>query len=271
MHYDPIKEVLGRQFNRHPLLRRLFYALLNILLLRSWHVRKRLRSLAAALPADASVLDAGMGFGQYTWWMAKRFSRWMITAADIKKEQVDDCTGFFRSQGMGGRIKVTEADLVTWQSPETYHLILCVDVMEHIAEDVKVFESFASFIRPGGSLVISTPSDLGGSDVHSEDDESFIGEHVRDGYSAPDITAKLRTAGFDEVEVSYTYGAPGSIAWRLSMKYPVIMLSRSKLFFLLLPFWYLAVMLPVLLLNTLDVSFAHRRGTGLLVTARRNS
>ena len=45
MHYDPIKELLGRQFNRHPLLRRLFYTLLNILLLRSWHVRKALRRL----------------------------------------------------------------------------------------------------------------------------------------------------------------------------------------------------------------------------------
>lgn len=29
MHYDPIKELLGRLFNRHPLLRRLFYRLLG--------------------------------------------------------------------------------------------------------------------------------------------------------------------------------------------------------------------------------------------------
>ena len=31
MHYDPVKEILGRQFNRHPLLRKFFYVLLNIL------------------------------------------------------------------------------------------------------------------------------------------------------------------------------------------------------------------------------------------------
>jgi len=91
MHYDPIKELLGRVFNRHPLLRRLFYRLLDILLLRSWHVRKTLGRIGPALPSQAKVLDAGMGFGQYSWWMARRFPSWKITAADIKSEQVADC------------------------------------------------------------------------------------------------------------------------------------------------------------------------------------
>ncbi|MFN2335386.1 MAG: hypothetical protein ABR560_00295, partial [Bacteroidales bacterium] len=86
MHYDPIKELLGRQFNRHPLLRKLFYRLLNILLLRSWHVRKALKRLGKTIPSSAPVLDAGMGFGQYTWWMAERFPGWTITAADLKSE-----------------------------------------------------------------------------------------------------------------------------------------------------------------------------------------
>ena len=40
-------------------------------------------------------------------------------------------------------------------------------------------------------LLISTPSDKGGSDVHNDDEESFIDEHVRDGYSIKDITEKL--------------------------------------------------------------------------------
>ena len=122
----------------------------------------------------------------------------------------------------------------------------------------------------GGYLVISTPSDQGGSDVHSDGDKSFIGEHVRDGYSLEDITGKLRTAGYDEINVSYTYGNPGSLAWRLSMKYPVIMLSATKLFFILLPFYYLAVMPFVLALNCADLNGKHVKGTGLLVIARKS-
>jgi len=270
MHYDPIKELLGRVFNRHPLLRKLFYRLLNILLLRSWHVRRALRRLAPALPRDAKVLDAGMGFGQYLWWMASGYPSWKIMAADIKSEQVADCNSFFSRTGLAGRVHAVEADLVTWTSGEKHDLILCVDVMEHIAEDRTVFANFLKMTADGGYPVISTPSDQGGSDVHGDEDTSFIGEHVRDGYGVNEITEKLRTAGYVDVKVSYTYGKPGSIAWRLSMKYPVILLSASKLFFIILPFYYLATMPFVLALNFADLKGKHEKGTGLLVIARNS-
>lgn len=270
MQYDPIKELLGKHFNRHPFLRKLFYVLLNILLLRSWHVRKALKKVSGTLPSSASVLDAGMGFGQYSWWMASRFRGWKITAADIKSEQVADCNAFFLKTGLSDRVKATEADLVTWNNDEKYDLILCVDVMEHIEQDTAVFTSFRRMMNKNGYLVISTPSDRGGSDVHSDDEESFISEHVRDGYGTEEITAKLNDAGFDKVSASYTYGIPGSIAWRLSMKYPVIMLSASKLFFVLLPFYYIVVMPFALVLNLADLNTRHSSGTGLLVIAERS-
>ena len=92
--------------------------------------------------------------------------------------------------------------------------------MEHIEEDVKVFRNFYNSLQDNGILLISTPSDKGGSDVHNEEEESFIDEHVRDGYSIKDISEKLSLAGFRNIEASYTYGKPGNISWRLSMKYP---------------------------------------------------
>ncbi len=270
MHYDPIKELLGRIFNRHPLLRRFFYFLLNVLLLRSWHVRKTLRQSESKLPAHASVLDAGMGFGQYSWWMSRHFPRWTIDAADVKSEQIADCNAFFKEAGVSDKVQAFEADLITWSAVEKYDLILCVDVMEHIEEDQTVFANFYKSLKHGGRLVISTPSDKGGSDVHNEDEESFIGEHVRDGYSINDISDKLNIAGFGKIDPSYTYGKPGSIAWRLSMKYPVMMLSASKLFFLLVPFYYLLVMPLCLPLNLADLKIKHKTGTGLLIIAEKN-
>jgi SAM-dependent methyltransferase len=270
MQYDPIKELLGQHFNHHPLLRKLFYVLLNILLLRSWHVRKAIRRISRELPSSSAVLDAGMGFGQYSWWMASRFHVWKITAADIKSEQIDDCNTFFRKIGMNERVKAIEADLVTWKSNERYDLVLCVDVMEHIERDTAVLASFSEMLNNKGYLIISTPSDKGGSDVHSDQEESFINEHVRDGYGMEEITGKLHEAGFEKVSVAYTYGTPGSIAWRLSMKYPVIMLSASRLFFILLPFYYIVVMPLVLMLNLADLNIRHKTGTGLLVIAEKN-
>jgi hypothetical protein len=92
---------------------------------------------------------------------------------------------------------------------------------------------------------------------------------VRDGYSLEDITGKLNRAGFSRVTAKYTYGVPGSISWRLSMKYPVKMLNVSYLFFIILPFYYIIVFPLSLILNFFDLCIEHKRGTGLLVTARK--
>lgn len=269
MHYDPIKEQLGRLFNKSPYLRKCFYSMLNVLLLRTWHIHKALKNNTRNQTANLRILDAGMGFGQYSFWMANHIRKCTITAVDIKIEQVNDCNGFFRSCGLSERIHATEANLVTYRQDGSFDLILCVDVMEHIAEDTTVFENFSASLCPGGLLIISTPSDKGGSDVHDNDEESFIGEHVRDGYSIDDISAKLTAAGFSSVNASYTYGRTGSIAWRLSMKYPVLMLSFSKLMFIILPLYYLVVMPFCLVLNYLDLIIKHKQGTGLMVIARK--
>ncbi len=97
----------------------------------------------------------------------------------------------------------------------------------------------------------------------------FIDEHVRDGYSIKDIHEKLSSAGFSAVEALYTYGKPGNISWRLSMKYPIKMLNISYLFFLLLPFYYLVCFPVSVVLNIFDLCLTHKTGTGLLVTARK--
>jgi SAM-dependent methyltransferase len=141
--------------------------------------------------------------------------------------------------------------------------------MEHIEEDVAVFQNFYKSLKNNGILLISTPSDKGGSDVHSDQEESFIDEHVRDGYGIKEIIEKLSLSGFSNIEASYTYGKPGNISWRLSMKYPVKMLNTSYLFFLLLPFYYLLFFPVSIILNIFDLFLTHKTGTGLLVTARK--
>ena len=269
MQYDPIKRSLGNVFNRTPFLRKLFYRLLDLLLLRAWHVHKELRSLTPALlkkGSDVQVLDAGAGFGQYTFWLHRKHPSWNILAVDVKEEQVADCNRFFSAIG-GSNVKFTVGDLTTYVKLNYYDLVVCVDVMEHIEPDVQVFKNYFASMKQGGVLLISTPSDQGGSDVHGEGEASFIEEHVRDGYNIQEIQDKLRTAGFSKIEARYQYGSPGKISWRLSMKYPIQVLGVSKLFFLIVPFYYLITYPIAYLLNWLDVSQNHPTGTGLIVKA----
>ena len=271
MEYDPIKRRLGNVFNRTPFLRKLFYSMLDLLLLRAWHVLKELRSLKKrSFSGKIRILDAGSGFGQYSYRMSRIFADSIIKGVDVKQEQIDDCNRFFTSIGLQERVNFEYADLTMFAEPYSYDLILSVDVMEHIEEDELVFSNFYKSLRNNGVLLISTPSDQGGSDTHEHEQDAvhgFIEEHVRDGYGIGDITQKLNHAGFTDIEARYTYGTPGSLSWQFSMKYPILLLGKSKVFYILLPFYYLITFPFCVILNYIDVIFRHKKGTGLLVKA----
>ncbi len=266
MQYDPIKRTLGTVFNRTPFLRILFYKLLDLLLLRAWHLKKEIRKWAEQKPDDIHILDAGSGFGQYSYYLSCFNTNWKIKGVDVKDEQISDCNQFFRRLNKPN-VLFEITDLTKFSEEETYDLIISIDVMEHIEDDVQVFKNFYHSFRRGGMLLISTPSDLGGSDVHDEDEHSFISEHVRDGYNKNEIVEKLKSAGFSKVEAYYTYGIPGNLSWHLSMKYPILLLNASKIFFIVLPVYYLIVFPFAFILNMFDVRMNHSRGSGLIVKA----
>lgn len=266
MHYDPIKRSLGNVFNKNPFLRKSFYKLLDLLLLRAWHVHDELKKWSKGKGDNINILDAGAGFGQHTYYLSSLNPNWKILAVDVKEEQVEDCNRFFSEIGRKN-VNFKIADLTKFVDPDKYDLALSVDVMEHILEDVQVFKNIHASLKPGGMLLISTPSDQGGSDVHGDGESSFIEEHVRDGYNIKEIEEKLRTSGFSKVEARYSYGAPGKISWRLSMKYPILMLGASKAFFVILPFYYALTFPFTYALNYFDSKGKHKTGTGLIVKA----
>lgn len=267
MQYDPIKKSLRKIFNRSAVSRKLFYILLDILLLRAWYIKREIRRFRNQIGNKAEILDAGAGFGQYSYFMSTLSKKWRITAVELKPEQVEDCNLFFSKIQNPQRVFFEEADLLAYRKEERFDLVLSVDVMEHILEDRRVFENFFFSLKPGGMLLISTPSDQGGSDVHHEQDESFIDEHVRDGYNINDLTIKLRNTGFLRVDTKYSYGWPGKLSWKLSMKYPILLLNKTKLFFLFLPFYYLITLPVSLFFNLMDVNKKQQTGTGLIVKA----
>ena len=253
--------------SRNVIPRRIFYLLLDIMFLRSWHVRNTVKSLYSSSDS-ISIFDAGMGFGQYSYFIAKRFRSCKIFGVDVKDEQVEDCNYFFKKRGFKN-VKFEIADLTTISYNNEYDFILNVDVMEHIVEDEVVLKNFANALKKGGKLLINTPSDLGGSDAHDEHDESFIEEHARNGYSKEDITAKLERAGLKVTRFKYTYGKYGTISWRFGIKYPILIAGVSKILILILPFYYFFTLWFILILMWLDTKTDNEEGTGIVVVAEK--
>jgi len=264
MHYDPIKNTIGKYVRKNVFLRKIFYKLLGIMFLREWYVKKRIKELFDINPPE-EILDAGSGFGQYSYFMAKIFSLSKLLGVDVKDDQVEDCNYFFTKSGKTN-CKFEIADLTKIDYNDKFDFILSVDVMEHIEDDLGVFKRFFNALRKNGKLLINTPSNLGGSDAHSEEDDSFIGEHVRLGYSKEDICTKLETAGFKIERFEYTYGKWGNRYWRLAIKYPMLLLNKSQLFFIILPFYYLIIIWWVFLFMQLDINEKDKKtGTGVIV------
>lgn len=263
MQYDPIKNIFARFVSDSVFLRKSFYRVLNVMFLRSWYVRKELKGLRKKFEKrEINAYDAGTGFGQYSFFMAKRLKPINIYAVDVKSEWMEDCKKFFRKINYSN-VSFGVEDLTQINHENKFDLIVCVDVMEHIEDDIKVFENFYRALKQGGFAIINSPSLFGGSDVHGEGDESFVDEHARDGYSHEDLKSKTEPLGFKIYKSKYTYGFWGDKAWRLGIKYPMKALNLSKAFFIILPFYYLLTLPFFLLMNYLDFIFRSKKGSGI--------
>lgn len=265
--YDPVKDRLATLIRNRRWLRSLFYSALDILFLRSWHIRKKLKAIFRGNPQQLRILDAGNGFGQYDSFMLRSLSVDHILAVDVKEDYLDDCRHYFASEIAQGRIIFQKQDLLDFTA-DAYDLVLCVDVLEHIEEDVRVMRNMMESLKPGGYFLMHSPSHLAEEDAG--EDAFFVDEHARAGYSAHELRSKFKQAGLQPLSLRYTYGAAGHTAWVMLIKWPMLLLN--KLGFgavLLLPFWYLITFLPAMLLNWLDTRLVPVHGTGIMGFARR--
>jgi len=80
---------------------------------------------------------------------------------------------------------------------DSFDLVTCLDVLEHVRNDLECIKECHRILRPGGCLVVSVPAlDF----LWSEHDEAIY--HLRR-YSRPGLKAKLLEAGFRIEKITY--------------------------------------------------------------------
>ncbi len=80
-------------------------------------------------------------------------------------------------------------------APEAFDACMCTEVMEHVEEDDKGFAELARVLKPGGLLLISTPTPPA----------PFDPNHVREGYTYEKLRAHLERHGFDLVQHTFCF------------------------------------------------------------------
>ncbi|MGM0589922.1 MAG: class I SAM-dependent methyltransferase [Bacteroidota bacterium] len=269
--YDPVKDRFAAFIKRNRLLRTLFYQLLDLFFLRSWHVRNAVRKQVKESDLEAqswTLLDAGCGFGQYDRFLLNEFDSLQVKAVDVKQDYLADCRYYFDDQIQKGRIRFEKADLLRFTEQPQYDGAICVDVLEHIEEDVTVMRNVAKSLKEGGFFIMHSPSIYAEEDAG--EDEFFVDEHARAGYSKEDLERKLRKAGLEPKEIAYTYGKAGHAAWVMLIKYPMLWFTKWGLAISpLVALYYLVTLLPGLLLMKMDMSGYNPKGTGILALAEK--
>lgn len=268
--YDPVKDRFAAIIRRFRFLRTIFYKLLDLFFLRSWYVRAVLRKFGSRLDRRGrwKLLDAGSGFGQYDRFILKEFDNVQVKAIDVKADYLEDSRVYFKKEIEEGRIVFKQEDLLALSYEEEYDFAICIDVLEHIDEDVKAMFNIQESLKENGYFLMHSPSVF--SEEDADGDESFVDEHARVGYSKKDIRQKLRASGFRPLHVAYTYGDKGHLAWVMLIKYPMLWLNRIKLWALpLLAIYYLFSLPFGLALMWLDMDETNVKGTGIYALAKK--
>lgn len=109
--------------------------------------------------------------------------------------------------------------------------IVCLNVLEHIAEDEAVLQHFYRVLEPGGRAIILVPQHPW---LYAPIDEAL--GHARR-YTAEDLRAKLQRAGFT-VEACRGFNALGMLGWLVSgklLRRRRLSPSQMKVFNLMMP------------------------------------
>lgn len=266
--YDPVKASLGRVVARQPLLRRLFYTMLGALFLRNWYIRRELNRIRNSKP-KWDIFDAGSGFGQFSYKMAKTFPNAKVYSIDVKEEQIEDCTWFSKAVGQTN-VTFEIGDLVQYVKPDSYDLILNTDVLEHVLEDEKMLGNFFASLRKDGRLIATTPASTEGAAQYAEGDISVIGEHVREGYTRQEFIDKATRAGFVVERLDATYGPMwGQVAWKLLQRIPIQLLNISKLFFIIVIPWIIVFYPIAAFAMWMDMRVTNSKAGGWIFVGRK--
>ncbi len=147
-----------------------------------------LRRLPAAAAARPRLLDLGCGPGNMLDLLTERGE---VFGSDFSA----DALRFCRSRQ---HLRVFRADFHQLPlRPESFDLVTCIDVIEHLSDDRRALRELHRTLRPGGHLVLSVPAFQA---LWGDHDELY--GHFRR-YRAAELRDKLREAGFEPSRLTY--------------------------------------------------------------------
>jgi len=266
MKYGPAIDQIDEFFGNSAIGHFILFNALNVLLPRSWHLRRMLKQWQKKARPHQHILDAGSGLGHYSFMLSGFNKSWSVEGIDINGKLVGHCNKVFRKMKREN-VLFKKGDVTERLSTEAYDLILGMDLAEYVEDDDVMLSNFKAALRDNGALLMYTHL-IDEKNPHKKRARmKLVEEQVRNGYTSENIKKKLKEAGFNRIKIRYVFGLAGYLSWNLSVLYPLAMVNVSFLSFIILPIYY-AILLPVILiLNYIETHTGHLTGTAMFVKA----
>ncbi|MBI5865088.1 MAG: methyltransferase domain-containing protein [Planctomycetes bacterium] len=149
---------------------------------------KWVERMAASVPAGARVLDVGAGACPYK----PLFSHCRYFSHDFCQYE-GTAAGPLRERWEYGRIDYVGDITAIPAESESFDVILCTEVLEHVPEPIAAIREMVRLLRPGGRLLLSAPL---GSGLHQQP------HHYYGGYTPHFYRKFLGDAGLEIVAIS---------------------------------------------------------------------
>lgn len=161
--------------------------------MRRWLVLNILRS---ELSPGSRILEVGCGLGELAFALAEQ--EYVVDACDLSVQAIQSAES--RSK-IGRRPNFFVADAASFCAPGQYDAILCLEVLEHVPDDVAMVRNLAHSLKPGGALICSVPHSMA---LWSLSDEAM--GHLRR-YTCQEMRTLLEAAGLS-IKRLFTWGYP---------------------------------------------------------------
>jgi ubiquinone/menaquinone biosynthesis C-methylase UbiE len=153
------------------------------------------------------ILEVGCGIGNFT---SLLMDRELIVATDV----YSPCIDYLKTR-LAGSLKVVPMELdiadPAARELESYEFdtVICLNVLEHVEDDLRALSHMQSVLRPGGRLVLLVPAF---QFLYGTVDESL--DHYRR-YTRKTLLPRMKASGF-KIERSFYMNAIGMTGWFLN-------------------------------------------------------
>jgi len=231
---------------------------------RSLQLNHNFKRYLPSIDQTITVLDAGCGNGApQTIILARRYPKTQFTAVDYYNTKPSSY-----KLPIPENISFVQSDLFCYQCPICpFHLIICMDVLEHLDDDQKMIGIFNKWLAQKGLLLLHVPKIVDKSYFKyippkrkGDDSRPHAGDcHKREGYTLTSLRTILENNGFKIIENRYTFS---SRTWMFKQIYQF--LDNYGVMGIGL------IMLPFIYFNTIiDIYTKLRKGRGIFVIAQK--